>query len=392
MVEQAQKQPEKTPAQEVTPGSEPRTVLSYLNPFYGSVSLSERLLFTKYFTTLTKAGIPVLRSLGTLARQMQTAPFRKMIWEMRNDVEGGIPLNMAFRKNEDTFGLLYTNLVRVGEESGRLFNVLDRLSMLLDREIKLRRKVLAAMTYPAVITLVATGVVLFLMLAVIPQFAKLFAQFGQELPWLTQQVINISSFIGNNFLNIIAATVATLLVIYQVNQTTGGRRFFDTVRLKLPVLGKLTQKYSIAMFSRNMATLFQSGVSIITAMKISIEIVENIILADALNQVVRDVEGGQPIAKALVKVDIMPELTTQMIEVGEETGNLDDMLERVAEFYEDEINFMIDQMTALVEPMFILVLGSIVGVIVVAMYLPIFKMAKVVSGGGGGGGGAAAMP
>ncbi len=384
MVEQAQKQPEKTPAQEITPGSEPRKLLSYLNPFYGSVSLSERLLFTKYFTTLTKAGIPVLRSLGTLARQMQTAPFRKMIWEMRNDVEGGIPLNMAFRKNEDTFGLLYTNLVRVGEESGRLFNVLDRLSMLLDREIKLRRKVLAAMTYPAVISLVATGVVLFLMLAVIPQFAKLFAQFGQELPWLTQQVINISSFIGNNFLNLIAATVATLLVIYQVNQTTGGRRFFDTVRLKLPVLGKLTQKYSIAMFSRNMATLFQSGVSIITAMKISIEIVENIILADALNQVVRDVEGGQPIAKALVKVDIMPELTTQMIEVGEETGNLDDMLEKVAEFYEDEINFMIDQMTALVEPMFILVLGTIVGVIVVAMYLPIFKMAKVVSGGAGG--------
>ncbi|OQA10697.1 MAG: Type II secretion system protein F [bacterium ADurb.Bin374] len=384
MVEQAQKQPEKTPAQEITPGSEPRKLLSYLNPFYGSVSLSERLLFTKYFTTLTKAGIPVLRSLGTLARQMQTAPFRKMIWEMRNDVEGGIPLNMAFRKNEDTFGLLYTNLVRVGEESGRLFNVLDRLSMLLDREIKLRRKVLAAMTYPAVISLVATGVVLFLMLAVIPQFAKLFAQFGQELPWLTQQVINISSFIGNNFLNIIAATVATLLVIYQVNQSTGGRRFFDTVRLKLPVLGNLTQKYSIAMFSRNMATLFQSGVSIITAMKISIEIVENIVLADALNQVVRDVEGGQPIAKALVKVDIMPELTTQMIEVGEETGNLDDMLEKVAEFYEDEINFMIDQMTALVEPIFILVLGTIVGVIVVAMYLPIFKMAKVVSGGAGG--------
>ncbi|HOT29994.1 MAG TPA: type II secretion system F family protein [Candidatus Ozemobacteraceae bacterium] len=387
MVEQAQNQPEKSPAQEITPGSEPRTVLSYLNPFYGTVSLSERLLFTKYFTTLTRAGIPVLRSLGTLARQMQTAPFRKMIWEMRNDVEGGIPLNMAFRKNEDTFGLLYTNLVRVGEESGRLFNVLDRLSTLLDREIKLRRKVLAAMTYPAVITLVATGVVLFLMLAVIPQFAKLFAQFGQELPWLTQQVINVSSFVGNNFLNLIAATVAILLVIYQVNQTTGGRRFFDSVRLKIPVIGNLTQKYAIAMFSRNMATLFQSGVSIITAMKISIETVENIILADALNQVVRDVEGGQPIAKALVKVDIMPELTTQMIEVGEETGNLDDMLEKVAEFYEDEINFMIDQMTALVEPAFILVLGTIVGVIVVAMYLPIFKMAKVVSGGGGGGGG-----
>ncbi|HNW35056.1 MAG TPA: type II secretion system F family protein [Candidatus Ozemobacteraceae bacterium] len=385
MVEQAKKQPEQNEVQE-TPGSEPRSFLSYLNPFYGSVSLSELLLFTKYFTTLTKAGIPVLRSLATLSRQMQTGPFRRMIWEMRNDVEGGIPLNMAFRKNEDTFGLLYTNLVKVGEESGRLYTVLDRLSTLLDRQIKLRRKVLAAMTYPAIITIVATGVVLFLMLAVIPQFARLFAQFGQDLPWVTQAVIDISNFLGNNVLNIIAGAVTVLLVMYQVNQTTGGRRFFDTLRLKLPLLGGLNQKYAIAMFARNMATLFQSGVTIITAMKISIESIENIIISDALNQVVREVEGGQPIAKALVRADIMPELSTQMIEVGEESGNLDDMLEKVADFYEDEINFLIDQLTALDEPIFIVVLGSVVGFIVVAMYLPIFKMAKVVTGGSGAGG------
>ncbi|HEY9070896.1 MAG TPA: type II secretion system F family protein [Candidatus Ozemobacteraceae bacterium] len=388
MAEQAKRQPEQTPAQAPdTPGSEPRTLLSYINPFYGSVSLSERLLFTKYFATLTKAGIPVLRSLATLARQMQTGPFRKMIWEMRNDVEGGIPLNMAFRKNEDTFGLLYTNLIRVGEESGRLFNVLDRLSSLLDRQIKLRRKVLAAMTYPAIITLVATGVVLFLMLAVIPQFAKLFAQFGQELPWITQAVIDVSGFLGNNVLNLIAALVTFLLVIYQVNQTTAGRHFFDNLKLSLPLLGNLTQKYAIAMFARNMATLFQSGVTIITAMKISIESIENVIIADALKTVVNEVEGGQPIAKALVRVNIMPELSTQMIEVGEESGNLDDMLEKVADFYEDEINFLVDQLTAMVEPIFIVVLGTLVGIIVVAMYLPIFRMAKVVSGGAGGGAG-----
>ncbi|HOY67886.1 MAG TPA: type II secretion system F family protein [Candidatus Ozemobacteraceae bacterium] len=387
MAEQAKRQPDQTPAPAPeTPGSEPRGLLSYLNPFYGHISLSERLLFTKYFATLTKAGIPVLRSLATLARQMQTGPFRKMIWEMRNDVEGGIPLNMAFRKNEDTFGLLYTNLIRVGEESGRLFNVLDRLSSLLDRQIKLRRKVMAAMTYPAIITLVATGVVLFLMLAVIPQFAKLFAQFGQELPWITQTVIDVSSFLGNNVLNLIAALVTFLLVIYQVNQTTAGRQFFDTVKLKMPLLGNLTQKYAIAMFARNMATLFQSGVTIITAMKISIESIENIIISDALKHVVNEVEGGQPIAKALVRVNIMPELSTQMIEVGEESGNLDDMLEKVADFYEDEINFLVDQLTAMVEPIFIVVLGTLVGVIVVAMYLPIFRMAKVVSGGAGGAG------
>lgn len=365
---------------------EERSLLSYLNPFYGRVTTAQLLLFTKYFATLNKAGISVLRTLATLARQMTNPRFRQIIFRMRDEVEGGIPLNAAFRKNEDVFGLLYVNLVRVGEESGRLFNVLDRLAALLERQLKLRRRVLAAMTYPAIITVVATGVVLFLMLAVIPNFAKLFQQFGQELPWATQVVIDTSTFIGNNFLNITAILLGIVLVLYQVNQTKGGKYFFDGLKLKVPMFGELTQKYNIALYARNLATLFQSGVTIITGMKISVEAVDNAVIAEALLSVVRDVEGGKPIAKALGQVNIMPELSTQMIEVGEESGNLDEMLEKVADFYEDEINFLIDQLTALVEPAFIVVLGSIVGFIVVAMYLPIFRMAKVVTGGGGAGG------
>ncbi len=365
---------------------EERSLLSYLNPFYGRVTTAQLLLFTKYFATLNKAGIPVLRTLATLARQAVNPRFKNIIFRMRDEVEGGIPLNAAFRKNEDIFGLLYVNLVRVGEESGRLFNVLDRLATLLERQLKLRRRVLAAMTYPAIITVVATGVVLFLMLAVIPNFAKLFQQFGQELPWATQVVIDTSTFLGNNFLNITAIVLGFFLVLYQVNQTKGGKYFFDGLKLKVPLFGELTQKYNIALYARNLATLFQSGVTIITGMKISVEAVDNAVIAEALLSVVRDVEGGMPIAKALGQVNIMPELSTQMIEVGEESGNLDEMLEKVADFYEDEINFLVDQLTALVEPAFIVVLGSIVGFIVVAMYLPIFRMAKVVTGGGGAGG------
>jgi len=368
-------------------GEENRSVLSYLNPLYSVITLSNVLLFTKYFATLVKAGIPVLRCLATLARQMSVWRFRRLVWKMRDEVEGGTPLNLAFKKNEDIFGLLYVNLIKVGEESGRMFMVLDRLSSLIDRQIKLRRKVMAALTYPAIITVVATGVVMFLMLAVIPQFATLFKQFGQDLPVPTQIVIETSNFIGNNLLNLVAVTIGFLLIIYQVNQTESGKRFFDTVKLRLPVFGGLTQKYVIALFARNLATLFQSGVTIITGMKISIEAVENIVIAEALTKVVREVEGGVPIAKALEKVEIMPELSTQMIEIGEESGNLDDMLEKVSDFYEDEINFLIDQMTAMIEPVFIVVLGSIVGFIVLAMYLPIFRMAKVVSGGATGGGG-----
>lgn len=380
MAEAAKKPAERRPQD--GPGEEERGILSYLNPLHNYISTAEILLFTKYFSTLTKAGIPVLRCLATLSRQMKVHRFKSMIWKMRDSVEGGMPLNMSFKENEDIFGILYVNLIRVGEESGRLFLVLERLNTLLDRQIKLRRKVLAALTYPAVVTVVALGVVLFLMLAVIPQFTKLFQQFGQELPLPTQIVIGTSDFIGNNIFNLIAGGLGFMLVLYQVNQSEGGKRFFDTVKLKLPFFGVLVQKYNIAMFSRNLATLFQSGVTIINGMKISIEVVENVVLREALVKVIREVEGGQPIARALERVEVMPELSTQMIEVGEESGNLDEMLERVAEFYEDEINFLIDQLASLIEPAFIVVLGSIVGTIVLAMYLPIFRMARVVSGGG----------
>ena len=387
MAENTGREEQRVDSRNEGPGEENRSVLSYLNPFYNSISLSERLLFTKYFATLTRAGISVLRSLSTLSRQMKTWRFRKMIWDMREEVEGGLPLNVTFKKNEDVFGILYANLIRVGEESGRLFMVLDRLTKLLERQISIRRKVMGALTYPAIIVFVATAVVLFLMLVVIPQFANLFEQFGQELPWLTQVVIDTSNFIGNNVLNLIAATIAFCIGVYQINNTESGRKFFDWLKLKIPMFGGLLQKYLIALYARNLATLFQSGVNIISAMKISNEVVENVVIAESLDQVVHEVEGGIPIARALARVNVMPELSTQMIEVGEESGNLDEMLEKVAEFYEDEINFIIDQLTALVEPAFIVVLGTIVGVIVLAMYLPIFRMAKVVSGGGGGGAG-----
>jgi type IV pilus assembly protein PilC len=312
-----------------------------------------------------------------------------MIWDMKEDVEGGMPLNVCFKRNEDTFGMLYANLIKVGEESGRLYMVLERLSTLLERQIVLRRRVLSALTYPAIISLVAGGVVLFLMLFVIPQFANLFEQFGQELPWLTQVVIDTSNFLGRNVLNLLAGAIAFGIIFYQINHTGPGRKFFDNIKLKIPVFGSLMQKYLVAMYARNLSTLFESGINIISAMKISNEAVENVVLQEYLTSVVHEVEGGTPIAKALAKMEIMPELSTQMIEVGEESGNLDEMLEKVAEFYEDEINFLIDQITALVEPVFIVVIGTIVGFIVLAMYLPIFRMAKVVTGGGAGGAGGA---
>jgi type IV pilus assembly protein PilC len=364
-------------------GEENRSLFSYLNPFHNTITTGGILLFTKYFATLIKAGIPLLRCLATLSRQVSGYKFRKLIWNMRNEIEGGIPLNVTFKKNEGIFGLLYVNLIRVGEESGRLFNVLDRLCQLLDRQIKLRRRVLAALTYPAIITLVSVGVVSFLMIYVIPQFSKLFKQFGQELPMPTQVVINTSDFIVDNVLNIMAVALMFFLVMYQVNQSKGGRFFLDGLKLKVPLFGELIKKYNIALFARNLSVLFQSGVPIINGIRISVEVIDNVVLAEGMLHVLKEIEGGIPISRALAKTNLMPELSRQMIEVGEESGNLDEMLEKVAEFYEDEINFLVDQMAAMIEPAFIIVLGTLVGGIVVAMYLPIFRMARVVSGSAG---------
>ena len=204
------------------PGEENRPILSYLNPFYGNIGLGERLLFTKYFATLSRAGISVLRSLGTLSRQMKTWRFRKIIWDSKSEVEGGMPLNLCFKKHDDVFGMLYANLIKVGEESGRLVMVLDRLTKLMERQISIRRRVIGAMTYPLIISAVAALVVMFLMLFVIPQFANLFTQFNQELPWLTQQVIGFSNFIGNNLLLLFAAGLAFFIILFQVNQTKPG--------------------------------------------------------------------------------------------------------------------------------------------------------------------------
>lgn len=363
------------------PGEETRSLLSYLNPLHGFISKSQLLLFTKYFATLTKSGIPVLRSLATLSRQMQVWRFKQMIWDMKTSVEGGLPLHQSVRKNEDTFGQLYSNLIKTGEESGRLYQVLERLTQLLERDIKLRRKVLGALTYPAIVMFVAVAVVAFLMLWVIPQFAKLFANFNTQLPGPTRFVIAVSEFLAGNVLNIVAGTLFLAIVVYQINQTEWGRRFFDGLKLKVPVFGNLITQFNVAQFSRNLAILFRSGVTIINALRIANEAVENVVIAEGLSQVAREVEGGIPVAAALTRMGVMPELSIQMIEVGEEAGNLDDMLEKVADFYEEEINFLIDQMTALIEPAFIVVLGTIVGTIVMAMYLPIFQMAKVVTGG-----------
>lgn len=358
-----------------------RSIFSYLNPFYNIISLYDILLFTKYFATLTKAGIPVIKSLRILATQMGKPTFRQKLIQMRTDVEGGVPLNIAFQKNDDIFSAIYISLIRTGEESGRLFYVLERLGELLTRQLQLRRRVQAAMFYPAFVCGVAFVVVAFLMTFVIPKFATLFKQFGQALPYPTQIVIQCSDFFTNNFLNIIALIIVAIIVYSEANRRPALKKRLDAVKLGIPVFGDLMLKFNVASFSRNIAILFQSGVSILNSMKLSLNSIDNFHIRDQVKNVIRDIEGGTTIAVALARSETMPELALNMIDIGEESGTLDEMLERVSSFYEEEINHTVDALTAFIEPVLMITLGLIVGTIVVAMYLPIFKMAKVVTGG-----------
>ncbi|MFC1743938.1 type II secretion system F family protein [Candidatus Riflebacteria bacterium] len=367
------------------PGTQARTqkrsFFSYFNPFHNIIGLYDILIFTKYFSTLTRAGIPVLKSLRILGNQMTKPDFRQKIVQMKHDVEGGVPLNIAFQKNDDIFNNIYISLIRTGEESGRLFFVLDKLGDLLTNQLNLRRRVQTALFYPAFVSLVAFMVVAFLMTFVIPKFATLFKQFGHDLPKPTQLVIWLSDFFTNNFFNILAFIFILFIVYSEVQRRPTLKKYLDRIRLQIAVFGDLILKYNVATFTRNISILFQSGVSIINSMKLSLNSVENLVIRDNVQHVIRDIEGGTTISQALSKTDIMPELALSMIDIGEESGTLDDMLERVSMFYEEEINHTVDTMTSFIEPVLMITLGLIVGTIVVAMYLPIFQMAKVVTGG-----------
>jgi len=344
----------------------------------GSVSLKDLQVFTRQFAVLVGAGVPIVQSIEAMSRGARSPAMSNVLRTVCSEVERGRRLAEALSTQPAVFDRLYINLVRAGEEGGVLETVLNRLAAYIETSVKIRGKVKAAMFYPAAIIVVAIIVIMFIMMFVVPKMSAMFKQSGQALPTLTVFVVNAADFVGHYWYMIIAVLVAIPIALKMYYESDEGRKTMDSITIELPVLGDLIKKAAIARFSRTLSTLLSSGVRIIDALEISAQTTGNYMIEKALQKAKEDVARGKALADPLSKVSYFPSMVTQMIAIGEQTGNIDQMLSKVADFYEDEVENATAAMTSLMEPILMVVLGGIIAVIVIAMYLPIFNMANTV--------------
>lgn len=344
----------------------------------GKVGEKDIVIFTRQFSTMIDAGLPLVQCLEIISSQSENKLLGKTLVQVRQDVEGGTTYADALRKHPKVFDDLYCNMVAAGEAGGILDTILNRLSKQIEKNMKLKAQIKSAMVYPGVIVSVAIIVITVLMVWVIPQFAKMFTDFGGTLPLPTVIVITSSEFMQHNIVYIVLAVVGAGYAFKRFYKTEKGRRLMDGYFLKLPVAGTLIQKASVAGFTRTLGTLISSGVPILDGLSIVAKTAGNKVVEDALMSVRQSISEGKTIAEPLKKTNVFPQMVVQMIGVGESTGALDAMLEKIADFYDDEVDAAVTSLTALLEPMLMVFLGVTIGFIVIAMYLPIFKMASIV--------------
>lgn len=347
-------------------------------PMGDSVSQKDLQVFTRQFAVLVSAGVPIVQSLEAMARGARSAGMTNTLQLVCADVERGRRLADALSARPAVFDRLYVNLVKAGEEGGVLETVLNRLAEYIETSVRLKGKVKSALFYPAAIVAVAILVISFIMVFVVPKMSAMFVQSGQELPGLTLWVIGVSNFFQHYWYVVLAIFTVVPVGLKMYYDTEDGRKVCDSIMIEVPVFGDLIRKSAIARFSRTLSTLLSSGVGIIEALQISAATTGNYVIEKALLDARDQVMRGKTLAEPLTKITYFPNMVTQMISIGEQTGNIDQMLGKVADFYEDEVENATEAMTSMLEPILMVVLGSIVAVIVVAMYLPIFKMADTV--------------
>jgi type IV pilus assembly protein PilC len=336
------------------------------------------VVFTRQFATMIGAGLPLVQCLEILSSQCDNKTFAKIIGDVKMDVESGTTFADALKKHPTVYSDLYCNMVQAGEIGGALDTTLIRLAAQLEKAAKLKSQIKAAMIYPAAILGVAIIVVSVLLVFVIPIFAKMFTDFGGTLPVLTQFVIGVSEFMQKYIVVIIAAAAGGIWGLKKYYATPAGRIQIDTLMLKLPVAGDLIRKIAVAQFTRTFGTLLQSGVPIMEGLEIVARIAGNKIVENAILNARTSVGEGKTLSEPLGKTGVFPPMVVQMINVGEATGALDVMLGKIADFYDEEVDAAVSALTALLEPALMVFLGTVIGFIVIAMYLPIFKMASVV--------------
>jgi type IV pilus assembly protein PilC len=335
-------------------------------------------IFTRQLATMIDAGLPLVQSLEILSSQQDNKTFKNILRGIREEVEGGSTFAGALKKHPSTFNELYTNLVVAGEEGGILDNILTRLANYIEKAEALKKKVKSAMVYPTVIVTVAVGVVIILMVFVIPVFESMFKSAGQTLPLPTLIVVTLSKMIRKYIVIIIPAAIAAFYVLKKWHQTENGKTVMDRLLLQLPVFGPLFKKIAVARFARTLGTLVSSGVPILDGLNIVSKTAGNKTIETAILNARASIREGETIAEPLGRSGVFPPMVIQMISVGESTGALDSMLSKIADFYEDEVDVAVANLTSLLEPLLMCFLGVVIGGVVIAMYLPIFQMANAV--------------
>jgi type IV pilus assembly protein PilC len=355
---------------------------------FGGVSTKNITQFTRQLSTLQDAGLPILRSLKILWQQQKPGTLKNVLDAVGNDVESGSTLSEAMSRHPKAFDRLYTNMVQAGETGGVLDVILQRLAEFMEKAQKLKRRVIGAMIYPSVVisfsVLIVTGIMIF----VVPKFKEIFKDFKTTLPALTEYLLKTSTWIAEDFgwLVILGSPFAVFFTIKIVGKSKAGRRMIDRIKLKLPIIGQIISKTSIARFTRTLGTLLSAGVPILDALNITRDTVGNTVFESALQKVHDAIREGESFAGPLRAAKVCDAIVTNMIDVGEETGDLDKMLMKIADNYDEEVDVLIGSLVSLLEPVMVVSLGGIVGTIVVALFLPLVKLIQSVSGGEGGGG------
>jgi type IV pilus assembly protein PilC len=345
----------------------------------GKVVLADLVIFTRQLATMLDAGLAMVQSLQALAEQTTNKVMRDTIKDICARVEAGDSFSEALTKHPKSFNRLFVCMVGAGEKGGLLSEILSRLATYLENTARLRRKVKSAMMYPTVVTVVAIGITIFLMVKVVPTFGDIFSSFGAKLPAPTQALITLSKFMQRFIIPILMVMGGLVYAWLYFIKTKVGREFWDARRIKLPIFGHIAHKICLARFTRTFASLIRSGVPILEVMHIVSNTVGNVIMEKAIRVAASDIERGEAISNALAKHPIFPSMIIRMMSAGEQTGKIDSMLERIADFLDEEIETVLSGLTALIEPLLIVFLGVVVGSIVICMFLPIFKMSEIVN-------------
>jgi type IV pilus assembly protein PilC len=348
--------------------------------FRAKISQKELAIFTRQFATMIDAGLPLVQCLDILGMQQENQAFKTVILKVKEDVESGSTFADALSKHPKVFDELFVNLVAAGEVGGILDTILSRLAAHIEKAMRLAKKIKGAMVYPSTIVAVAVIVTVVLLLYVIPIFGKMFQDFGQALPAPTQIVLGLSDFTRKYFLLMLVGVAALIAALRWYRSRETGRRNIDALLLKLPIVGSLLQRIAVARFSRTLGTMVSSGVPILEGMDIVAKSAGNKIIEEAIVKARMSISEGKTIADPLSEAKVFPVMVTQMVAVGEATGALDTMLNKIADFYDEEVDAAVEALTALLEPMLMIFLGVVIGGLVIAMYLPIFKLAGVVGG------------